>query len=177
MLEFPISKNDLAKEKLVFDFSDDKQLVIYPKKYQKGINNNEEYSIANLSAIYFLASKQFNKYHEVVNMYRNHLNQYADEATDEPTSHMLGSGEDFPYILRDVYNLKRDILDKYHWVLEHATDANRSQFESIWSEKIQWVNNIIEMMQHCSWLDENFEYGSYKNVDNICELFTTFNLD
>lgn len=162
---FDKGKPDGLRDKILFMDARNYYTVV-----DRTLNEWSEWQLKNMNAIVYLYRGEREKYETVLNEYRQTLHEYANEAQDNEVRMAMHGGHDFAGTVSDLKNFLKQQRETAKREVEKAERKEKKKLQSVWDEKIAWLEEITAVAKEADWLYEKFGDGKYRNVPGLCKV-------
>ena len=159
----------------------DKVLFIDARNYytvvDRTLNEWSEWQLKNMNAIVWLYRGEKDKYEALLNEYRQTLHQYAKEIQDDEVKAAVHGGRDFAETVSDLKSFLKQQRATAKQEVEKAERKEKKKIQSVWDEKIAWLEEIITVAKEADWLYEKFGDGTYQDVPGLCKVASILEIE
>lgn len=161
---FDKGKQDAMKDKVLFIDARNYFTVV-----DRTLNEWTEWQLKNLTAIVWLYRGESTKYKDLMEEYRNVMQEYLDEAECDDTVRNAITDT----FAETVDNLKSYCESQREQAKVETDSANRKEKKAIqkkWNEKLAWNDELLAIAEAALWLYDKFGDGVYSDISGLCKI-------
>lgn len=132
------------------------------------LNEWSEWQLKNLTAIVWLYWGEVEKYHALIDEYREELRARAKDMEEGETVATLLQ-EDFAGTEKALaaYNEKRRDISKEE--IQKAKRKKKKELQTKWAEELAQGEELATIAREAAWLVEHFGEGAYRDIPGLCK--------
>ena len=163
----------------------DKVLFLDARNYftviDRKTNEWTEWQLKNLNAIVWLYRGETEKYVALLQEYKKAFQTFATETEDANVKQILLSTENFEDMIARLREAQEGYRQKAKEEIAAAPERKskkkdapqvktKKEVEAAWNSKINWFDEVIEIVTQANWLFEKFGEGVYADVLGLCKI-------
>lgn len=150
----------------------DKILFIDARNYytaeETTLNVWSEWQIKNLNAIVWLYRGDVKKYKELIDEYNNAINNRIKNLNDGCLEEICDN--EFSKGVKNIDNYLLKIKEQSKKGIEKTEKIRLKIVKKEWEEKIEYVEELLQIVREANWLYGKFGEGNYNDIPGICKI-------
>lgn len=160
---FDKGKTDELKDKVLFIDARNYYTVV-----DRTLNEWSEWQLKNMNAIVWLYRGETGKYKALLEEYRAVLGKMISEAGEDALNAVMDD------VFTGGIEIVREHLKTLRESAKNAVEAcdrkEKKMLQTVWEEKIAFVEEIADVVKEASWLYSKFGEGKYEDVLGLCKV-------
>ncbi len=150
----------------------DKVLFIDARNYytvvDRTLNEWSEWQLKNMNAIVWLYRGETEKYKALLEEYRAVLGKMISEAGEDALNAVMD--DVFTGGIETVREHLKTLRESAKNAVEACDRKEKKMLQTVWEEKIAFVEEIADVVKEASWLYSKFGEGKYEDVLGLCKV-------
>lgn len=160
---FDKGKTDELKDKVLFIDARNYYTVV-----DRTLNEWSEWQLKNMNAIVWLYRGETGKYKALLEEYRAVLGKMISEAGEDALNAVMD--DVFTGGIETVREHLKTLRESAKNAVEACDRKEKKMLQTVWEEKIAFVEEIADVVKEASWLYSKFGEGKYEDVLGLCKV-------
>lgn len=160
---FDKGKTDELKDKVLFIDARNYYTVV-----DRTLNEWSEWQLKNMNAIVWLYRGETEKYKALLEEYRAVLGEMISEAGEDALNAVMD--DVFTGGIETVREHLKTLRESAKNAVEACDRKEKKMLQTVWEEKIAFVEEIADVVKEASWLYSKFGEGKYEDVLGLCKV-------